>query len=293
MSIHRFYSIQIGFMILLAGLLNACGNKSEPSNDIVVAKAFDKVLYLAEIESLFGPNMTREDSVMIEKGYIDGWLRKQVLLHYAEKDGVGSSDDINKKVEDFRQDLLSFEYRKKIISEQLDTNISLQETEDYYDSHPENFELKQNIIRCVFIKMPIALENKHNYWNKFKKSGTEEYASIAIEALKNKGSAYMEKDVWLAFDDILKVVPINTYSQENFINNNRIFKIDEPDFVWFINILDFRIKENISPFEFVEKNIYQILLNKRKVELLNKFENDLVNKAGEDKEIEIYSTTIK
>ena len=39
-----------------------------------------------------------------------------------------------------------------------------------------------------------------------------------------------------AFDDILKVVPINTYNQESFINNNRLFKIDETSYIWYINI---------------------------------------------------------
>ncbi|MFM9944342.1 MAG: hypothetical protein ACKVQB_03835, partial [Bacteroidia bacterium] len=109
-----------------------------------------------------------------------------------------------------------------------------------------------------------------------------------VMALKNGGNAFMDKEKWLAFDDILKVVPINTYNQESFINNNRLFKIEEKNYVWYINILDFRIKDSVSPFEFVEENITQILLNKRKVELMEKLENQLVKNALKDNKIKIY-----
>lgn len=274
--------------VLFSGFLHSCSNEKEDSSEAVIAKAFDKTLSQSELESLFGPNMTKQDSVLIGKGYIESWLKKQVLLENAYKENIGSSDEINKKVEAFREDLISFEYRKKLLYEKLDTNISLKESKEYYTKHPENFELKQNIVRCVFIKMPVALENKNHYWNSFKKADTEQLTQIAMTALKNGGNAFMENEKWLSFDDILKVVPINTYNQENFINNNRIFKIDEPNFIWYINILDFRIKDNVSPFDFVEDNIHQILLNKRKVEILDKIEKEMLAKARKDKKINVY-----
>jgi hypothetical protein len=107
-------------------------------------------------------------------------------------------------------------------------------------------------------------------------------------ALKNGGNAFLESEKWVAFDDILKVVPINTYNQESFINNNRLFKIDEEKYTWYVKIIDFRIKDNLSPFEFVEDNIHEILLNKRKVEILNKLENELVLKAIKENQIKVY-----
>lgn len=274
--------------VLFSGFLHSCSNEKEDSSEAVIAKASDKTLSQSELESLFGPNMTKQDSILIGKGYIESWLKKQVLLENAYKENFGSSDEINKKVEAFREDLISFEYRKKLLYEKLDTNISLKESKEYYTKHPENFELKQNIVRCVFIKMPVALENKNHYWNSFKKADTEQLTQIAMTALKNGGNAFMENEKWLSFDDILKVVPINTYNQENFINNNRIFKIDEPNFIWYINILDFRIKDNVSPFDFVEDNIHQILLNKRKVEILDKIEKEMLAKARKDKKINVY-----
>ncbi|MCB9252190.1 MAG: hypothetical protein H6605_06955 [Flavobacteriales bacterium] len=278
-------------LFLIVSLVN-CSEKPDENTDAIIAKAYDKVLYLSEIEELFGPNMTRQDSIMIEKGYIDAWLRKQVILNYANENGIGTSDEITKKVEDFKFDLISFSARKNIIAQYLDTNIRIDEMKKYYDDNPESFELKQNIIRCVFIKMPDKLDEhkKKNYWNKFKKGQETDVSEMAVDALKNGGTAYLEKENWLAFDEMLKVVPITTYNQENFINSNRVFRVSDQGFVWYVNIFNFRIKDHISPFEFVKDNIQQILLNKRKIELLKKIENEMVLQAEKEDKINVYPT---
>jgi len=269
-------------------LFFSCQAKTVEKDEKIVAKAFDKTLTLIEIESLLGPNMTKQDSFFFIKEYIDNWIKNQVILNNAQNSNMGNIDDINQKVENYRQDLITFNYLKKKLTEKLDTNITLGQSKEYYTLHPENFELKQNIIRFVFIKMPKAQEKKYNLWSKFGKADDENLTKLAILALKSGGNAFIEKNKWIAFDDILKVVPIITYNQENFINNNRLFKIEDKQFVWFIKILDFRIKDNISPFEFVEEKITQILLNKRKVELMQKIENQMVKNASKDNKIKIY-----
>ena len=273
--------------LVLAILTSSCQNTSEETNGELVATAFNQTLTMGEIESMLGPNMTRQDSFFFIKEYIDNWVQKQVILNNAQNNNMGNTDEINTKVENYRNDLITFEFLKKKLAEKLDTNITLGETKAYYEQHPENFELKQNIIRFVFIKMPLALEKKHNFWSTFGKADEETLTKMAVIALKNGGNAFMEKYKWVAFDDILKVVPINTYNQESFINNNRLFKIEETNYIWYINILDFRIKDNTSPFEFVEENITQILLNKRKVQLMEKLETQMVKNAMKDNQVKI------
>lgn len=283
---------KIQIFLILSGinlLFFSCKNKTADSNDgsIAVAEVADKKLFMQEIESLLGKKMTKEDSFLIIKEYIDNWVQKQIMLKNAEKYDIENSEEINRKLSEYKEDLILYEYQKTLLGEKLDTLIRLDETMEYYQNHPENFELKQNIVRFVFIKVHKSDENKYKFWNKFNKSKPEELTKMAIFAIKSGGNAYIEHDKWVVFDDILKVVPINTYNQENFLNSNRVFKTEDKDFVWFISILDFRIKDNISPFEFVKDKINEIILNKRKIELLNKIEKKLVEKAKKEQIIKI------
>ncbi len=44
----------------------------------------------------------------------------------------------------------------------------------------------------------------------------------------------------------------------------------------------------MSPLEFETDNIRNIIINKRKLELINKMENDVYQKARNEEDIEIY-----
>ncbi len=290
--IFKKQSILIIFRLCLtyiaAASLISCSEKPQSAEEDLLASAYGESIDMSDIAPLLGANMTKQDSFFFIKEYVDNWLQNQVILHYARKDNAIDEASINKKAEDFKHDLIRFEYRNKLLSEQLDTLVEANEVLKYYKENPENFELKQNIIRFVFIKMPKALEDKYNYWNTFSKGDAEDRTKLAIIALKNGGNAYLDNEKWLAFDDILKVVPITTYNQEDFINNNRLFKIENSSFTWYIHISDFRIKDHVSPYEFVEDKIKQILINRRKVLLMQKIENRLVKKALKDDQIKIY-----
>ena len=52
---------------------------------------------------------------------------------------------------------------------------------------------------------------------------------------------------------------------------------------------EYRISDNVSPLEFVRDEIINIILNKRKVELAKKLEDEVYNHALDRKEFEILS----
>ena len=288
----KIYYINKIFIILIFQLIFLFSCKTDNTSVLnfdnnAIAEVGNKKLYMHEIESILSVKMTKEDSFLMIKEYIDNWVQKQIMLLNAEKYNISINEEFNKRIEDYKEDLILFEYQKKLLGEKLDTLITLKESFEYYKSNSENFELKQNIIKFVFIKVHKTDEKKYNLWSKFLKLKPEEISKMAIFAIKSGGNAYIEYDKWVSFDDIIKAVPITTYNQENFLNNNRKFKTENENFVWFINIIDFKVKDELSPFEFVRDKINEIILNKRKTALLNKIEQGMIEQAKNDKIIKI------
>ena len=288
----KIYYINKIFIILIFQLIFLFSCKTDNTSVLnfdnnAIAEVGNKKLYMHEIESILSAKMTKEDSFLMIKEYIDNWVQKQIMLLNAEKYNISSNAELNKRIEDYKEDLILFEYQKKLLGENLDTLITYKESLDYYKTNSENFELKQNITKFVFIKVHKTDEKKYNLWNKFLKSKPEELSKMAIFAIRNEGNAFIEYDKWVSFDDIIKAVPINTYNQENFMSNKKKFKIENENFVWFINIIDFKVKDELSPFEFVRDKINEIILNKRKTALLNKIEQGMIEQAKNDKIIKI------
>jgi hypothetical protein len=83
----------------------------------------------------------------------------------------------------------------------------------------------------------------------------------------------------------VKEIPINTYNQENFLNNTKVIRLNDNKFVYFVKILDFKIRNSASPLEFERDKIKNIILNKRKVSTVQRYEEELIRKGEENNKI--------
>jgi hypothetical protein len=99
---------------------------------------------------------------------------------------------------------------------------------------------------------------------------------------------YLDDNSWLLFDDLLKEIPIQTYNKELFLQNNRFVEVVDSLHNYFLNIKGFKIRNSLSPLSFEKENIKNIILNKRKLELIMKMKQDVYNDALNNKKIEIY-----
>ena len=77
---------------------------------------------------------------------------------------------------------------------------------------------------------------------------------------------------------MLKEIPIKTYDKEQFLQNNRFIEIEDSVSLFLVNIKGFKIKDSLSPLSFEKDNIKNLILNQRKLRLIEEMEK----KAYED-----------
>lgn len=81
-------------------------------------------------------------------------MQKQVILKLAEDNLDEELKNVDEQLEEYRNSLVAYAYEREYIREKLDTTISSEEVEKYYNEHPDNFQLKDNIIKCIFLRVP-------------------------------------------------------------------------------------------------------------------------------------------
>jgi hypothetical protein len=88
----------------------------------------------------------------------------------------------------------------------------------------------------------------------------------------------------------LKEIPIETYNQDLFLqkNNNHIVQIADTNHVYYLGIKGYMIKNSISPLSFEKENIKKILLNKRKMDLVEKMKLNSFEQAQVHNDVELY-----
>lgn len=268
-------------------LLLAVAACTQPQEGNVLAEAYGNKLYDTELAKIMPADATIEDSVFLAKEYVNVWISKQILLNKAEQILTPAEKDKSRQLEQYKADLLTFEVLNKLALQAVDTSFDIEELQAYYQEHTDEFELSQNIIKIVFFKIPNKAKDLDMLWSSFKANDESIYGTLK-ELSSQDGNYFDDKESWVFFDDILKEIPINTYNQEHYLNNNKVIRLPDENFEYFIRIFDFKIRSTTSPFSMEKDNIKQILMMKRQQQEVSAIETKLLQEAYSNKEIRIF-----
>lgn len=270
-------------VILFSLLLTACGS-DDPSAD-AVARVYDEYLSRSEVARSvpFGTNPA--DSAAMADDYISQWILRHLLLRKAEMNLTDEQKDVSRQLEDYRASLITYAYESELIRQKLDTLVTDAEIEQYYRENPANFELKSNIIRLKYVKIPVTAPNADKLRN-WLQSGDdkrlEQYCRLyAVNYLLNDEN-------WLFMDDVIKEIPMQDYSHSQFSANRRFLDLSDKDYRYMVRVSGFMVKESHAPLSFERENIRNIILNKRKIQLIEQMQKDVYQDALNEKDIEIY-----
>ena len=281
---------QLIVLFLLVLQLSACNyfRRDENEGRDAVARAFDYFLYPEDIQGLVPAGASREDSVTIIKNYIDNWFRQKAVLRKAERNLADEKKNVEKKLEEYRNSLLTYQYETELIRQKLDTVISEEEIAAFYKNNPDNFELKDNIIKVIYLR----LNKKSPKLNKVKewyKSNSKKDRQLLEDYCHQYALNYfLDDNTWLLFDDLLKEIPIKTYDKEQFLQNNRVVEIEDSSTIYLVNIKGFMVKNSVSPLSFERNNIRMIITNQRKLKLIEQMEKQAYEDALKSKDVEVF-----
>jgi hypothetical protein len=78
---------------------------------------------------------------------------------------------------------------------------------------------------------------------------------------------------------------------ERFNRGDRNLDLKDNEYRYLVLITGFLIEETSAPLSFEKNNIRNIILNQRKIKLIEQMQKDVYNEAMNDKDVEIYSPT--
>ena len=276
------------YVLLILIVLISCKSGIKDSNDRVLARVYDEYFYESDIAGLIAPNTSVRDSLEIVKSLIDNWIQQTLVLKKAENNLTQQQKDFTKQLEEYRKSLVIFAYETKLIQQKLDTVVSDQEIESYYEQHKSNFELKDNIVRVQFVKIERNSQYRSIIKRLFLSEREEDKEMLEVYCSEHASNFFLDDASWLLFDDLLKEIPIKTYNQEAYLQNNRYIEIEKSPYIYMVLFKDFKIKESVSPLNFEKDNIRNIIINKRKIKLLKNMQKEVMMKAVENYDFEIY-----
>jgi hypothetical protein len=262
-------------------------NKRNETGGKVLAEVYNYKLYESDLKSAMTEDMSKDDSARFAQTYINSWVREMLLVHQAEQNLGSDEKNVEEQLRKYRNSLIIYNYEQKLVQQQLDTIVSEAEIEKYYNEHPDDFTLKNNIIKVVYVKVDKKAPNVAKLKNWIRSTKPLDKTELEGYCLQFAVNYYLDDQSWLLFDDLLKEVPIPTYNKELFLQNNRYVEVSDTTHLYFVDIRGFMIRDSKSPITFEKENIRSIIINQRKRDLIDRMRNDIYNDAINKKEIKI------
>lgn len=265
--------------------------KSEVNTDVdpIIASVGDQKLYQSELSFIKSESKSGEDSANIAGRYVQSWVRKQLLIKEAGKSMAFDEAEINRKLLEYKYALMVYEFEKKYVEENLNSEVNQQEIENYYQINKANFSLKEIIVKVNFVK--IEKESSQNkQLERMLRSQNQKDQDTFKEMVINSGANYfLEDSTWIKLDDIIINTPLaNHPNKVELVRNNKHVITDDDLYRYYFRILEYKLQEQVPPLEFVRDEITKILINKRRIELVDQLQKEVYNRALEKNEFKLY-----
>lgn len=273
--------------LLLATILTAAGCSQSGDISPVVASVYGHELHRSDLEGLVAQGVSPEDSTIIVTNYVEQWIRQTVILAKAEKN---IKDNFDRQLHEYKNSLLAYAYEQQIVSQLLDTNISEEQIIQYYEEHRDDFHLKNAIVKAIYIIVP----SKSPAVPKLKKIisktpfGDHEIIELEETATRHGMKGHYDADTWMPFYTLQTAVPITTYNENLYLKQNRTIILTDNEITYMVRIIDYKVSDDTAPLEMQTDNIRSILLNHRKLEILDRLQNDLLEEAERGDNVKRY-----
>jgi hypothetical protein len=283
----------ISFFLLTLALLFLAAGCRQPGvaleQKTPVAKVGETYLYREDIPSNFVSGVTGEDSAQFMDNYIRQWVTEQLLVQKARMYlPPGDMKEIEEQVSRMRNDLMVYRYQQELILQKLDTIVVDTLVEKFYNEHTELFALEDNIVKVIFIKIPLSAPNLSQVRRWYRSNRERD-----LKKLENYCYQYAMKfddfeDHWVSFDFILDQMPLTVTNQERYLRYNPFIEAKDSVAQYFVRVNEYRLRGTTAPLEYVSDKIVRTLLNERKMKFLRELENNIYLEALNGKKFEIY-----
>ncbi|MEI6048510.1 MAG: hypothetical protein WCS03_06390 [Bacteroidota bacterium] len=270
-------------------LFAGCKNSNKIAERIPVAEVGNVILYYDMIPRLINRGINEEDSLSIIQNYINKWAKRELLLQKAENNlSPELKDEIARQLEETRANLVIYQYQRQIMLEKMDTTLSETELKNYYANNGKSFILSSNIVKALFIKLPVETPNL----NKIRILARSNEQSN-LQQLEKYCYQFAEKfddfnEEWVSMDKLSVELQEDIENEENFLKRNTFFETRDSSSVYLVSIRDYKLRSTPAPYEYVRDDIKRIIWNTRRFDFIQSLENGIYNEALKENNFKIY-----
>lgn len=277
------------FVVVICCIFSCDFFKKDDAED-AIARVNDAFLYDQDIQGLVPPGSSSQDSTLIINRFINRWALEQLLMDGAQLNlSQPKQDELNNLVSQYKNDLYTKAYLDRLVKKNIDTIVSLEEAQLVYEKNKESFKLNEELIKFRYLatnENAIDLSIIEERFKRFNEEDKNYLDSIAVQFK----SYSLNDSVWIKVSQVYTKVPaLLKEDKSKLLKKSNFIQVKDSIDLYLVQVNDVLQPKDYAPLVYVKSTIDQIVINKRKLDLITKLENDITKDAIKNKAFEIYN----
>jgi hypothetical protein len=259
--------------------------EKESNASEIVAIVNTEKLFRKDLVGVLPENVNKGDSLVLVNSYIQNWAIKRLLLEKAKSNSsLETVNQIDDLVQDYKESLLINNFKEQLIKQKLDTIVSDEELDGYYELHKENFKLNEELVKIKYLHVDNNILDKDEILDLFKSDDIDDIEELEKRELSFKFHQFNDS-TWVQLDKVLLKLP---FSKDNLLKKTKFIQKQDSIGLYLATIKDVLPRNSIAPISYIKSTIKQMILHKRKIELLRDLEKIIVKDATQNNNFKIY-----
>ena len=284
----RLLSIIAIIGIVLPALSSCRAISNFLRNDEVVAEVGLDRLYRSDLDAVVPKGIPSEDSLRLARQYINAWASDRIYVSIAEEQLSKAEKDVTKELEDYRVSLLKYRYEQLYVNERLDTAVSDDKVEEYYEAHKESFVLSRPLVKARFLRIHTDSPMLETIRKKMDSSDANDIIEADSLAFSSAIMFTTWKDEWQDVIVLAREIGVSYDSVLGMARNGWIRQDDTTGVTNLAFVLETIMSGDYAPIEYTTERIKDIIISTRKQALISSLEQDLLKDAHENGKLVIY-----
>nr|WP_277926316.1 peptidyl-prolyl cis-trans isomerase [Aestuariivivens sediminicola] len=274
---------------MLFGILVSCSFFKKTDDRDAIARVNDSYLYAEDLKGLISSEISKEDSTLLVQNYITSWATQQLLFDGAKLNlSESKQESFNRLVDQYKNDLYAKAYLEGLVSRNVDTVVTFEEAEVYYNENKTIFKLNEELIKFRYIQVEEQINNFSSIEKRFKRFNNEDKKELDSISIQFK-SYSLNDSIWVKVSQVIdKISVLNSGNKSELLKKSNFIQLKDSLGVYLMKINDVLLRNETAPIEYVKPTIDQIVINKRKLELIKEIEKDITKDAIKNKQFEIF-----
>ncbi|MFL2623533.1 MAG: peptidyl-prolyl cis-trans isomerase [Flavobacteriaceae bacterium] len=270
-------------------LIFGCDLTLKPSGQNSIARVNSSFLSFDDIDAALFEGLSHQDSLIQIQNVIYNWATEQLLQDGARINlEAAQQSEFEILVQQYKSDLYTSAYLEALVKQNLDTIITNQELEEVYNQNKELFVLKEDLVKLRYINHDKNLPNSNDIKRRFRRYNAEDRTVLDTISLQFN-SFFLNDSVWIKSSQVVsKIKPLKKGFNKVLLKKINFIQLKDSLGLYLMEVKDLLEIGSQAPMAYALPTLRQIIINKRKLKLVNQLKSEIVDDAIKNKKFEIY-----